>query len=181
MEIRKPEKARMNILLINVTLPSIESLKVQVCHDDYPTALAFDLVGSEKPGNLTSLFTLPRKLLVKRFLDLIGPNFTLMRNIARPSSGIRTGTRNVNVLDDHRNVSITALRMHAAQCGTLNDTVSTPQTLNHIAKHDRFSTGNSTNGFSERVHKRRLQRVIFMFQFSSNAVKFAKGEKSKNR
>jgi hypothetical protein len=79
------------------------------------------------------------------------------------------------VFDDHRNVSITALRLHAAQRGTLNHTVSTPQTLNHISKHDRFSTGNPTNGFRERVHKRRLQRVVLMFQFSSNAVKFAKG------
>jgi hypothetical protein len=109
VKIREPGKARSNILLIDMTPPAVEPLKVQVRQYDHPATFIFCLIGGDKFWNKTSFVALPGKQFVERFLDLVRTNFTLMRNIARPSSWVGTGMRNVNVLDDHRNRAVTGL------------------------------------------------------------------------
>ena len=92
-------------------------------------------------GIAIQIDALLRERLVKRFFDLVGLDFALMRNVTAPAAAIGSGLGKIDVLDDCGRV------LGKVELNTLNHTVATPQTLDDFTQSASASPGYFADGF----------------------------------
>ena len=81
--------------------------------------------------------------LVERLFNLVGSNFSLMRNLAAPAAPILSSLGKIDMLEDCRTM------LWVIELDSLNYSVAAPQALDHFSKLTSARAGDFANHLGE--------------------------------